>query len=115
MNADEKKPVEEKKKRRKYRLRRVEGDSARLTISLSTVEKVHFEQIAQKMGLTVSRVVADAATKNLGEVRLVPERNMTLSDLEFMISIVKTVGVPLALEELLSLLQKHKSKEVVDG
>jgi hypothetical protein len=103
------------RKGRRYRSRVSRDDVvARVTISLLQKEKDAFEKVAFSQGVTLSRIITDAASNNLGFIRtrLFPESPVTSEDLEFMISIVKAVGVPLALEELLSLLQKHKTKEV---
>lgn len=101
---------------RKYQRRRKSEDlrqnpTTRICVSLPMEDAVAIKKIAEIRRMTVSWLFAQSVLRD--EKSSVTR--FSLEDFEFMISILKVVGTPLTLEELLSLLQKHKSMEVTNG
>ncbi len=109
MNA---KPVRRRNNTRGSRDEPRDNPAIRLNISMPSIEHGVLVKIASDENVSLSKLLTDSTLQFKMTARLgVSLKVISLEDLEFMTSIVKTVGVPLALEELLSLLQKHKSKE----
>lgn len=111
-----------RKFRGKYQKRRSADNlgvdpAERMTISLPKSKTDAIRKIAHSRKISVSGLFAQSVLRDetSSSGTILSTLKFSLEDLEFMISILKAVGVPLALEELLSLLQKHKSKEVPNG
>ena len=83
----------------------------RLTLSLTKGERKILDDKSRELNVPVSRLVLDTCTVLRPET-IFFDLKVSKEDLEFMVSIVQTVGAPLALKDLLSLLQKYKSKEI---
>ena len=98
-------------KKARYKNGEERGELDRLTLSLTKSERSTLDDKAKKLNIPVSRLVLENCTV-LRPGAISPDLTISLDDLEFMVSIVKMVGVPLALNELLSLLQKHGSREI---